>query len=644
MATVPPAFSPCPNVIGCPGTDYPISNFSSEAPDVLIFYGLQWPGGGGQGVAGGDPGTNPPPNSNWTSQGCFGIVSSTISQADADLQASAAALTCQPGQTVITQITSGPSAGLWMATGCFGICYGNSFASAQALANTLSANCPSDPTYSPPTQNGQPIPVYTNHSETCTVFCPDGSTYSYTLRAGMISGPSQAYCDAAAQSTACNAANALKFWVGVNPTDSNPLHINDTTSKLSCCMNTSFNREQFVKIKGSIGPFNITADGLPPGLSFEQVGDSEGVINETATTPGTYTIGVNVFRPSDRTHNHRNFTMSVMGLTDNATLPQAVASQFYQFAFNVTGGSPDYNFTADSRFPIWLTLYPTGLVQGTPGYGDIGTTKTFTITCTDANGVQCSKDFTLNVVATVKITFNMPVGGTQCSAYSGTVTISPVGSATINSSSISGLPDGVTAVKTTSSGVVTYTCSGTCWSPRNYTVSVSGTDNFGYTANGSQAVNISSIGLVYATAAQDINWILQIESINGTASPTMTANGNSVTIQVTSNSPGVLAGAVLRAYGYLGRCGFHTSYALTGASVTSQSGGRINSTTVNLQTQACPVTIAACAWSDVPPINNNTTMVRLDCDNFNGVGFDAPCNISITFTITPSVPTNLVAC
>lgn len=87
---------PCPNEIPCPGSDSPVINYSSEAPDPPDFIGTGFFGDSNT------PPIIPPPGGNggtWTATACGLTFTSTISQADADLMALVAAYNCQKGVT-----------------------------------------------------------------------------------------------------------------------------------------------------------------------------------------------------------------------------------------------------------------------------------------------------------------------------------------------------------------------------------------------------------------------------------------------------------------------------------------------------------------------------------------------------------------
>lgn len=69
---------PCPNKIDCPGSDFPISNYSAEGPEQVPTYNsLVFP-------------------SRWDKFGCLSLCVSEVSQNDADLCALAQEAACQP--------------------------------------------------------------------------------------------------------------------------------------------------------------------------------------------------------------------------------------------------------------------------------------------------------------------------------------------------------------------------------------------------------------------------------------------------------------------------------------------------------------------------------------------------------------------
>lgn len=193
----------CPVGVHCPGSDYPVSNFSSEADDGANFIGLSWPGGN-NGTSGGYAGEPPPLGSTWTVNGCFGEALAATQDLATDL-AIQMSQTCvfPPIQYEQTQD------GQWSASGCFGICFAATFEEVQVLATELEGFCPLPPDYQPPTINGDPIPLYPNHEQTCLRTCANGLTVSYTVTAGLVVSHSQEQADSIAYSLACSRVRSV---------------------------------------------------------------------------------------------------------------------------------------------------------------------------------------------------------------------------------------------------------------------------------------------------------------------------------------------------------------------------------------------------------------------------------------------------
>lgn len=208
MPAVPPAFAQCPQVISCPGTDYPIANFSSEAPDQLVFCGMAWPS------------TVPALNSTWSSEGCFAVICSSVSQQDANIKAIAASKTC-----VAPDVTVSFTNGQWQATGCFGTVYADTREAVITLATDAASFCMLDPNYSGATLNGNPVPVFCNSPVTGLAVGADGSQFPYPVPGGIICGGNPDLVQAQAISYGNNQAQANLFWVDIDPSSGNPLHL-----------------------------------------------------------------------------------------------------------------------------------------------------------------------------------------------------------------------------------------------------------------------------------------------------------------------------------------------------------------------------------------------------------------------------------
>jgi len=304
---------PCPDSLsGCDCSEYPVRNFSTEAPDVPVFIGH----------------ADVPPDGplGYFSPGCQSECYSEISQEDAD--------ECAARQAV---------------------------------------ECAGDP--SPP---GPPGPVYVNTSATCTVNCPDGSEFSWTVSGGTVAARWQADANAKAHGLACKRANAAKVCFV-------------TTSPLDPICAGVFVSVPIVATGGTPGSgyvFEITAGSLPAGLTFDAVG----LISGTPTTGGTSTFTVRV-TDSIGSFQVKTFTLRVVQITSPTTLPAAVVGTPYSYTLLKTGttGTVLWSLISGS-LPPGLSVSTSGVISGTPTAGG---TYTFRLGLLDGTGASCQKDFTL---------------------------------------------------------------------------------------------------------------------------------------------------------------------------------------------------------------------------------------------------------
>lgn len=138
---------PCPVSITCPGSDDPISNYSSEAPDLINFLGIGFP------IYNPD---NPiDPWRSYTALGCLSSCVSNVSQDDADACAAAQTFLCQE-----------------------------------------SGRLPKD---------SAPVLFY-NQQQSCSFPCPDGTDFIWTVLAGSVVTENQDLSNRIAAEIACERA------------------------------------------------------------------------------------------------------------------------------------------------------------------------------------------------------------------------------------------------------------------------------------------------------------------------------------------------------------------------------------------------------------------------------------------------------
>lgn len=142
----------CPVSITCPGSDDPISNYSSEVPDVINFEAIGYPTFNPDTPIGDDPRDPlPPPIS---SQGCLTSCVSGVSRADAIACARVDALLCQ-------------------------------------------------------NSNRSPAPVNAiafNDAQSCSIPCSGGAPATVVIPAGYVAAPNKAIANSIAHSIACQRA------------------------------------------------------------------------------------------------------------------------------------------------------------------------------------------------------------------------------------------------------------------------------------------------------------------------------------------------------------------------------------------------------------------------------------------------------
>jgi hypothetical protein len=139
---------PCPITIDCPGSDSPLGNFSSEAPDPFLFSRFAFPIFNPNNPIGGH---RPPVPPVYFAGDCAGICTSTVSQEDADLCAARQAYICD---------------------------------------------------HTPP-DGGTPPSFFFSHAAFCSLPCGSGSIFFWQVPAGAFVGTTQAGADEQANAYAC---------------------------------------------------------------------------------------------------------------------------------------------------------------------------------------------------------------------------------------------------------------------------------------------------------------------------------------------------------------------------------------------------------------------------------------------------------
>lgn len=205
----------CPNSNPCP-EDQPLDNFSSEGDDTLDYISTFYSGG------------PPPLLQQWTATECGVTYVSNISQADADLQARSAAVTCD--------------------------------------------NSHRNPS----------IDLIFNAPQTCCIPCPDGTLTCYTVPGGLFTAATQAEADSEAYQEACILASRNPICLGNLPGCTCVGSQYDATVTVTGALSTFRLSGGSLPIGLSLSGTSIMGTPLSPGIYVFQL--------EAVSTSGSYSI------------------------------------------------------------------------------------------------------------------------------------------------------------------------------------------------------------------------------------------------------------------------------------------------------------------------------------------------------------------
>lgn len=236
--------------------------------------------------------------------------------------------------------------------------------------------CAPDCPVPPPTCPTNCVGIYYNTAQSCDSVCADGSTFTYTVRAGTISATTLYEANFQAHALACRLAKTNRICITtsalagtcINESYSATLHatggtpwfidaVTVTQIPIIECAGINF---------GSTFPYvwSIISGSLPPGLVLHPC---SGVIDGTPTSHGVYTFTV---KATDQNggHQQKSLSICVVEITDDATLPPATIGTSYLLHLNQEpGSSPTEVWTLISgTMPAGLTLASDGTIGGTP--------------------------------------------------------------------------------------------------------------------------------------------------------------------------------------------------------------------------------------------------------------------------------------
>jgi putative Ig domain-containing protein len=283
----------CPESTPCIDPASPITNYSTEAPDPNIWISLRFPWIDPDNPVGPD-GPNTPPNV-FTGDGCQSECTSQVSQAEADLCAALQAALCVDG--------------------------------------------------------GSGNPVFTNTQQQCSVNCPDGNQFTYTVPAGVIANPTQFGANAQAAALACELLKASLIC------------IDDIQNE--ACVGQAFSTTITAT---SALPVTFSVNGiLPIGLVLIQTGSRTARLSGTPTLPGSRNFSI-VATDARGDFMSKPVTFCVIDITPSI-LSNGTTGTVYSQALSATpcAGTPLSWQVTSGSLPPGLTLdSSTGVISGTP--------------------------------------------------------------------------------------------------------------------------------------------------------------------------------------------------------------------------------------------------------------------------------------
>lgn len=290
---------PCENwVCGCQA-DWPVENLSAERPDSPSFLAISWP--------------RPPRRwgESFSSEGCLFWCYSDVSQVDADI--------CALAQEAL--------------------CGGDNGGGTDGGNNGGGGGGPGGVSYA-------------SAAQSCSVDCPSGDTFTYSLPAGYArSTISQAAADLFAQNECWRLANLYRFC------------FNDAKLPAGC------NNEPYgfqLTMSGGLEPYSFTVDPaeLPNGMTFVS-----GSFFGTPSTAGAYPMTIVVTDSSTPPRViSKLFTLYIAEITTANPMPIGNIGSVYSQLLTETGAPLDHYWELGSgALPDGLTLNPLlGTISGTP--------------------------------------------------------------------------------------------------------------------------------------------------------------------------------------------------------------------------------------------------------------------------------------
>lgn len=321
----------------------PFNNFSSEKPDVNLFFASNFGGGGT---------VNPPlGGGTFLSTGCIGLCVSGVSQEDADI--------CAFNQKAICDSVNWP----------------------VGPVNPDLELCrvfPSDPSCQP-----APRPLFGNDASQCTATCPDGTQFTVTVQANRFLQFTKAQANDIALSYACQQAEAGRMCMS-------------ELTPSTACVDGGYDGR--IVVTGGVATtqpfvFSLVSGSLPAGMVLSQVNNRTASITGVVTAIGSSTFSIRVTHPNGVSVT-RQYTI-VAASIDTTSLPDGDVGTAYSVVLTASGTTGTVTWFINSGvLPDGLSLNSeTGEISGTPTTEQ---SRTFNVNMRNGEHL-CTKTYTLEI-------------------------------------------------------------------------------------------------------------------------------------------------------------------------------------------------------------------------------------------------------
>lgn len=410
---------PCAQRVRCSCDELPLSNFSSEDPDRLLYLGRAF------GIYHPPPVVDPPV----TPTGCTSFSNSLVDQADGDWCALFSLSACEissnlkdPCWTCRKKKTGSSGWGLSVVCldkdrnviPCPDPCCDDKLPADCCCTEDNSNPDPPDgedgdggkpkPPVPPPSPPPFPPTGFGNDEQKCSRDCPGGGTMTETIPANSFMALSKAQANAMAQSACQQKLASRKICTDNSFGGGNPCKV--------FCQDTPVDLQlEATADNGGDLTYEITGDGnLPTGLAMDSSGHITGTPSKVSTGDAPFNVTVTDSEGNSVT---RQYCIRIMGISPD-TLSDGDLCLPYSASVSASGGYEPYTYSVeDGNLPDGLSIDShTGVISGTPT--SIGEYN-FTIVATDHLGNACGKQYALmiNGLANEEVTVRCPTDGSK---------------------------------------------------------------------------------------------------------------------------------------------------------------------------------------------------------------------------------------